>query len=77
MNRDCKGDFYELDRMRFYRCFADGSVHRASVVGATCPNCRRPIDSIDRGKVKGVRRTRIYVQIPNLGWIVHSGDEPL
>lgn len=72
MNRDCNGDFYELRRTRWYRCLLNGRVIKASRVGATCPECHRPIAATDNGKVE----TRLYVRLGDLGFVVHPEVQP-
>lgn len=52
-NRDCNGDFYEVDGERWYRCLWDGAVvAAANASGGSCPHCERKIDASDQGQVR-------------------------
>lgn len=52
-NRDCHGDFYEVDGSRWYRCLWDSAVMPAAECeGGTCPNCERKIHATEQGKVQ-------------------------
>lgn len=52
-NRDCHGDWYEIDGERWYRCLWDGAiVPLANCVGAMCVNCKRQIEASYHGPVK-------------------------
>ncbi len=51
-NRDCNGDFYEINGKRWYRCLWDSTVSPAENCAGSCPQCERKIDAVDHGPVK-------------------------
>mgnify|MGYP001060149799 CR=1 FL=1 len=52
-NRDCNGDFYEINGSRWYRCLWDSTViPAANCEGGSCPHCERRIEATDHGQVK-------------------------
>jgi hypothetical protein len=61
-NRDCNGDYFAADGVRYYRCFWDGKL-LTPPPAEHCPNCDRRIDAVDVGEVQ-VRTTRV-VSLPS------------
>ena len=61
-NRDCEGDFFSADGIRYYRCMWDGAVLVAPDLGGQCPNCNRNINASDHGKLE--IHTRRFVVVP-------------
>ena len=52
-NRNCNGDFYEVNGVRWYSCLWDGTViPAANCEAGSCPHCERKIDATDNGKVE-------------------------
>lgn len=48
-NRDCNGDFFVADGVRYYRCLWDGTTMPSPANGSQCPNCKRTIDGTEIG----------------------------
>ena len=65
-NRDCEGDFFAADGVRYYRCMWDGTVLVAPEPGSQCPNCKRDIAGQDHGRLE--THTRRFVILPEAGW---------
>lgn len=59
-NRDCNGDFFTADGVRYYRCLWDSAVMPAPAQGDKCPNCDRVIDGTEAGEWE-VRTTRVAI----------------
>lgn len=64
-NRDCEGDFFSADGVRYYRCMWDGAVLVAPEHGRQCPNCKRDIAGQDHGSLE--MHTRRFVRLPSTG----------
>lgn len=41
-NRECEGDFFSAEGVRYYRCLWDGTTMLAPATGDKCPNCSPP-----------------------------------
>ncbi len=65
-NRDCEGDFFLADGVRYYRCMWDSTVLVAPEPGSQCPNCKRDIAGQDHGRLE--THTRRFVVLPETGW---------
>lgn len=65
-NRNCEGDFFLADGVRYYRCLWDGIVFVAPEPGSQCPNCKRDISGQDHGSLE--MHTRQFVVLPGTGW---------
>jgi hypothetical protein len=71
MNRQCNGDYYEVDGRQWYRCLWDGSVLEVTGAVETCPNCKRKIAAEAHGAV--VQKQLLTTQVCLDGrWYVHS-----
>lgn len=49
-NRDCCGDRFSVEGVRYYRCLWDNAVMREPTE-QTCPNCKRAIDATEQGEI--------------------------
>jgi hypothetical protein len=49
-NRDCNGDFFTADGVRYYRCLWDSTTMPAPANGDKCPYCDRVIDGTKAGE---------------------------
>ena len=65
-NRNCEGDFFSADGVRYYRCMWDSTVLVAPEPGSQCPNCKRDIAGQDHGNLE--THTRRFVVLPDTGW---------
>jgi hypothetical protein len=59
-NKDCNGDFFTADRMRYYRCLWDGTAILATENGDKCSHCGRIIDGTEVGEFMA-RTVRIAI----------------
>jgi hypothetical protein len=59
-NRDCNGDFFTADSVRYYRCLWDSTTMPAPDNGDKCPNCHRTIDGTEAGEY-AVRTVRLAI----------------
>lgn len=73
MNRDCHGDFYEIDGARWYRCLLDSTIIERQQLQdhSTCPRCARIICATDHGKVETRAFTLVELKLGNR-WLGHS-----
>jgi hypothetical protein len=68
-NRECNGDFFTADGVRYYRCLWDGSVHAWLKAGSKCPACEREIQGAEHGPL--LTQTTRHVVIPETLWKVY------
>jgi len=72
-NRDCNGDFYEVNGNRWYRCLWDNTVIPAENCKGGCPHCERKIDASDHGKVQ-FRQFLVTEVFYDTRWYGHSTE---
>ncbi len=62
-NRECNGDIFTANHVRYYRCLWDGTIIQAPLPGQKCSVCDRKIDATDIGLLRV--QTIYAVRIPN------------
>lgn len=69
MNNTCQGDYFQVDKTLYYRCFLDGEILTFPYIeqNRECPKCNRIITA-DEVKILS-QRTIQQVLIDSLGGI--------
>ncbi len=49
MNHNCRGDFFYVRGVDYYRCFLDSSVVTGAEEGEDCPACCRVVIAEEHG----------------------------
>lgn len=75
MNHQCRGDYFIVEGLHYYRCNANSVLIQTAVNLDCCPNCGRPVLAEDHGVVPLVTYTECLASLPDGRRIMLSSSE--